>query len=305
MHHFVLKRLLRGVATVWFVVSVVFLGSRLAGNPVDFLLPDNATAEQRSELTRRMGLDQSLMTQYLRYMNGIVRGDFGNSFRERRPVTQAFAERLPATLKLAGSSFLLAVILGGTAGTLAALNRNGPLDRFIMSLTFVGQALPNFVLGITLILVFSLLLRWLPSGGLGDWRSFIMPVITLGTSSASSIARLMRSGMLDVLGQDYVRTARAKGVLQAVIVVKHALRNAGLAALTVLGMQAGVMIAGSVIVETVFAWPGVGRLIVTAVTFGDFPVLQFAILMVSASVVLANSLTDALYTVLDPRMRVT
>ncbi|HET8985339.1 MAG TPA: ABC transporter permease [Trueperaceae bacterium] len=304
MHHFVLKRLLRGVLTVWFVVSAVFLASRLAGDPVDFLLPDNATVEQRAEQRRRLGLDEPLAKQYVRYLASVVRGDFGDSFRERRPVVQAFGEKLPATLKLAGASFLLAVVLGGTAGTVAALNRNGPLDRFIMSMTFVGQALPNFVLGITLILVFSLFLQWLPSGGQGDWRSFIMPVITLGTSSASSIARLMRSGMLDVLGQDYVRTARAKGVLQSVIVVKHALRNACLAALTVLGMQAGVMIAGSVIVETVFAWPGIGRLVVTAVTFGDFPVLQFAIVMVSASVVLANSITDALYTVLDPRVRV-
>lgn len=304
MHHFVLKRLLRGVLTVWFVVSAVFLVLRIAGDPVDFLLPDNATAAQRSELRQRMGLDQSLPTQYLRYLGGVLRGDFGDSFRERRPVTEAFVERLPATLKLAAGALVLAVGLGGVAGVLAALNRNGPLDRLIMSLTFVGQALPNFVLGITLILVFSLFLQWLPSGGHSDWRSFIMPVITLGTSSASSIARLMRSGMLDVLRQDFVRTARAKGVRTVGVVAKHALRNACLAVLTVLGMQAGVMIAGSVIVETVFAWPGVGRLIVTAVTFGDFPVLQFAIVLVSASVVVANSLTDALYTVLDPRVRV-
>ncbi|MBX3143355.1 MAG: ABC transporter permease [Trueperaceae bacterium] len=304
MHHFVLKRLLRGVLTVWFVVTVVFLALRMAGDPVDFLLPDNATAAQRAELRQRMGLDQSLPTQYLRYLGGVMRGDFGDSFRERRPVTEAFTERLPATLKLAAGALVLAVGLGGVAGVLAALNRNGPLDRLIMSLTFVGQALPNFVLGITLILVFSLFLQWLPSGGHSDWRSFIMPVITLGTSSASSIARLMRSGMLDVLRQDFVRTARAKGLRTVAVVAKHALRNACLAVLTVLGMQAGVMIAGSVIVETVFAWPGVGRLIVTAVTFGDFPVLQFAIVLVSASVVVANSLTDALYTVLDPRVRV-
>ena len=304
MHHFVLKRLFRGALTVWFVVSAVFLAARLAGDPVDFLLPDSATQQQRAELRQRMGLDRSLGTQYLRYMGGVLRADFGDSFRERRPVTSAFVERLPATLKLATAALVLAVVLGGVAGTVAALNRNGPVDRLIMSLTFVGQALPNFVLGIMLILVFSLFLQWLPSGGHSDWRSFIMPVFTLGASSASSIARLMRSGMLDVLGQDFIRTAKAKGVRQTGIVAKHALRNAGLAVLTVLGMQAGVMIAGSVIVETVFAWPGVGRLIVTAVTFGDFPVLQFAIVLVSASVVLANTVTDALYSVLDPRVRI-
>lgn len=304
MHHFVVKRLLRGIATVWFVLTAVFLASRVAGDPVTFLLPDNATPDQRAELRQRLGLDKSVVEQYALYLRGVLAGDFGDSFRERRPVTQAFVERLPATLELAAASLALAVVLGAGAGILAALNRNRPLDRLIMSLTFIGQALPNFVLGIAMILVFSLLLRWLPSGGYGDWRSFVMPVITLGTSSASSIARLTRSGMLDVLKQDYVRTARAKGLVGAAIVLTHALRNAALPVVTLLGMQAGVLIAGSVIVETVFAWPGVGRLIVTAVTFGDFPVLQFAIVIVSASVVLANSLTDALYTVLDPRVRV-
>ncbi len=304
MPHFVVKRLLRGIATVWFVLTAVFLASRAAGDPITFLLPDNATPAQRVELRQRLGLDRSIVEQYALYLRGVLTGDFGDSFRERRPVTQAFMERLPATLKLAAASLALAVALGVGAGILASLNRNGPLDRLIMSLTFIGQALPNFVLGIAMILVFSLLLRWLPSGGYGDWRSFIMPVITLGTSSASSIARLTRSGMLDVLKQDYVRTARAKGLVGAVIVLRHALRNAALPVVTLLGMQAGVLIAGSVIVETVFAWPGIGRLIVTAVTFGDFPVLQFAIVIVSASVVLANSLTDALYTVLDPRVRV-
>ncbi len=304
MHHFVVKRLLRGIATVWFVLTAVFLASRVAGDPVTFLLPDNATPDQRAELRQRLGLDKSIAEQYVLYLRGVITGDFGDSFRERRPVTQAFAERLPATLQLAAASLALAVLLGVGAGIFAALNRNGPLDRLIMSLTFVGQALPNFVLGIGLILVFSLLLRWLPSGGYGDWRNFIMPVVTLGTSSASSIARLTRSGMLDVLKQDYVRTAKAKGLVGAAVVLRHALRNAALPVVTLLGMQAGVLIAGSVIVETVFAWPGVGRLIVTAVTFGDFPVLQFAIVIVSASVVLANSLTDALYTVLDPRVRV-
>jgi len=304
MHLFVAKRFVRGIATVWFVLTAVFLASRVAGDPITFLLPDNATLDQRAELRKRLGLDRSLVEQYALYLQGVVKGDFGNSFRERRPVTQVFIERLPATLELAFASLALAVVLGVGAGILASLNQNGPLDRLIMSFTFMGQALPNFVLAIAMILVFSLLLRWLPSSGYGDWRNFVMPVITLGTSSASSIARLTRSGMLDVLRQDYVRTARAKGLMSGAVILRHALRNAALPVVTLLGMQAGVLIAGSVIVETVFAWPGVGRLIVTAVTFGDFPVLQFAIVIVSACVVLANSLTDAIYTVLDPRVRV-
>lgn len=305
MQEFILRRLLRGLLTVWFVLTLVFVASRMAGDPTVFLLPENATAEQRAEVRAHLGLDEPLATQYLVYLGNAVRGDFGESFRERRPVVEALLERLPATLQLAALSFALALLLGVTAGILAALNQNGPLDRLIMSLTFVGQALPNFVLGVGLILVFSLFLQWLPSGGHGDWRSFIMPVFTLGASSAAGIARLTRSGMLDVQKQDFVRTARSKGVRERSIVLKHVFRNASLAVLTIVGLQAGVLIAGSVIVETVFAWPGVGRLIVTSVTFRDFPVLQFAIILVSASVVVANSLVDVLYSVLDPRVRTT
>lgn len=303
MREFVLRRLARGLLTVWFVLTLVFVASRVAGDPTQLLLPDNATPEQLAEMRMRLGLDQPLTTQYLVYLGGVVRGDFGESFRERRPVVESILERMPATIKLATLSFLLALVLGVSAGVLAALNQNGPLDRLIMSLTFVGQALPNFVLGIGLILVFSLFLQWLPSGGHGDWRSFVMPVVTLGTSSAAGIARLTRSGMLDVQRQDFVRTARSKGLREPTIVLKHVLRNASLAVLTIVGLQAGVLIAGSVIVETVFAWPGVGRLIVTSVMFRDFPVLQFAIILVSASVVVANGLVDVFYSVLDPRVR--
>jgi len=303
MREFVLRRLARGLLTVWFVLTLVFVASRVAGDPAQLLLPDNATPEQLAEMRMRLGLDQPLTTQYLVYLGGVVRGDFGESFRERRPVVESILERMPATIELATLSFLLALVLGVSAGVLAALNQNGPLDRLIMSLTFVGQALPNFVLGIGLILVFSLFLQWLPSGGHGDWRSFVMPVVTLGTSSAAGIARLTRSGMLDVQRQDFVRTARSKGLREPTIVLKHVLRNASLAVLTIVGLQAGVLIAGSVIVETVFAWPGVGRLIVTSVMFRDFPVLQFAIILVSASVVVANGLVDVFYSVLDPRVR--
>lgn len=303
MHAFALRRLLRGALTVWFVVSVVFVASRVSGDPAQFLLPENAPAEQRAEVRARLGLDQPVPVQYLRYLGDVLRGDFGESFRERRPVVEAFVERLPATLQLMGLSFLIALLVGVSAGVLAAMDRNGPVDRSIMALTFIGQALPNFVLGIALIIVFSLFWQLLPSGGHGGWQSFLLPAVTLGTSSAATLARLTRSGILDVLRQDYVRTARSKGARERAVILRHVLRNACLGVVTILGMQAGVLIAGSVIVETVFAWPGVGRLIVTAVTFRDFPVLQFAIVAVSASVVLANCLVDVVYTLLDPRVR--
>lgn len=300
---FVTKRALRGLLTLWAVASVVFVGSRISGDPTFWLLPDDAPIEQREALRTQLGLDGSLPDQYGRYLAQVSRGDFGLSFRERRPVIEMFIERIPATLRLAGISFLVSLLLGVPIGIVAALNRNTVLDRFVMSLSFFGQALPNFVLGIALILVFSLFLRVLPSGGDATWRHYLMPVITLGTASAAGLARLTRSGMLDVLQQDYMRTAAAKGLTRSVVVLKHGLRNGFLPVLTVLGFQLGTLITGSVVVETVFAWPGMGRLIVTAVTGRDYPVLQFSVLVVAGSVVLANTLVDILYGTLDPRVR--
>lgn len=300
---FVARRALRGLLTLWAVASVVFIGSRISGDPTFWLLPDDAPIEQREALRTQLGLDGSLTDQYGHYLAQVSRGDFGLSFRERRPVIEMFIERIPATLRLAGISFLLSLLLGVPIGIVAALNRNTTLDRLVMSLSFFGQALPNFVLGIALILVFSLSLRVLPSGGDATWRHYLMPVITLGTASAAGLARLTRSGMLDVLQQDYMRTAAAKGLTRSVVVLKHGLRNGFLPVLTVLGFQLGTLITGSVVVETVFAWPGMGRLIVTAVTQRDYPVLQFSVLVVAGSVVLANTLVDILYGTLDPRVR--
>lgn len=300
---FVTKRALRGLLTLWAVASVVFIGSRISGDPTFWLLPDDAPTAQREALRTQLGLDGSLREQYGHYLAQVSRGDFGLSFRERRPVIEMFVERIPATLRLAGTAFLLSLLLGVPIGIVAALNRNTLLDRFVMSLSFLGQALPNFVLGIALILVFSLLLRVLPSGGDETWRHYLMPVITLGTASAAGLARLTRSGMLDVLQQDYMRTAAAKGLTRSVVVLKHGLRNGFLPVLTVLGFQLGTLVTGSVVVETVFAWPGMGRLIVTSVTGRDFPVLQFSVLVVAGSVVLANTLVDILYGTLDPRVR--
>ena len=214
-----------------------------------------------------------------------------------------FFERIPATLKLAGLALAVSLFIGVPVGIMAALYRNSPIDRFVMSLTFIGQALPNYVLGIALILIFSLFLRWLPSGGLGSWQHYLMPVLTLGTASAAGTARLTRSGMLDVLRQDYMRTARAKGLNRFSVVLKHGLRNGCLPVLTILGLQVGTLIGGSVIVETVFAWPGMGRLVVSAVAERDFPVLQFSVLVIAATVVFANTLVDVLYGFFDPRIR--
>ena len=303
MTAFAVRRFLRGLLTLWVVVSAVFVAGRLSGDPIMWLLPDDASAAQKRDLRSYLGLDQSITEQYVRYLHSLAQGEFGASYMDRRPVVELFLERIPATLKLAGLALGVSLLIGVPVGVVAALSRNGPLDRFVMSLAFLGQALPNFVLGIALILVFSLFLRWLPSGGQGDWRHYLMPVLTLGAASAAGIARLTRSGMLDVLQQDYMRTARAKGLKRVQIVLKHGLRNGCLPVLTVLGLQVGTLIGGSVIVETVFAWPGMGRLVVTAVAERDFPVLQFSVLVIAATVVFANTLVDVLYGLFDPRIR--
>jgi len=303
MVSFLLRRLLRGSLTVWFVLTIVFVASRSTGDPVHYLLPDNATPLQREELAARLGLDQPLPRQYLTYLANASRGEFGLSFREQRPVSEAFAERIPATLRLAGTALLLSLLLGAPAGILAAVSKDGLLDRVLMSLAFIGQALPNFVLGIGLIIVFSLFLSWFPSSGQGGWHALVLPVLTLAASSAAGIARLTRAGMIEALIQDYARTARSKGLREVTVIVKHIFRNSAVAVLTIVGLQLGALIGGSVIVESVFAWPGVGRLIVTSVSSRDFPMVQFAVILVSAGVVIANSLVDVLYLVVDPRIR--
>lgn len=303
MGRFLLDRTLRALLTLAVVLTAVFVANRLTGDPTLYLLPDDASDRARAELRATLGLDRPLTVQYGAYLTALVRGDFGISYQERRPVTEMLGERVVPTLQLALASLALALTLGIPAGIVAALHRDTPLDRAVMTLSFSGYAVPNFVLGIGLIFGLSLQLQWLPSSGYGSLAAFVMPVVTLGTSSAALLARLARSSVLDVLHQDYVRTARSKGLRGRSVVGKHVLRNAFTPLLTVLGLQVGTLIAGSVVVETVFAWPGVGRLIVRAVQQRDFPVLQLAVVVVATSVVLVNYVVDLLYAVVDPRVQ--
>lgn len=303
MASFLLRRALRALLTLWFVVSVVFVVSRLSGDPTQFLLPADASDAERAALRIYLGLDRSLPEQYVVYARQVVRLDFGNSFYYQRPVREVFLESLPRTLQLTALAFGLSFVFGTSAGIAAARWRDGPVDRWLMLTAFVGYALPNFVLGITLLLVFSFVLRWLPSGGTGTAWHLIMPVVTLASSGAAALARYTRSSLLDVLGTDYLRTAHSKGVAPRTVLLKHALRNAAIPIVTILGLQIGTLIAGTVIVETVFAWPGTGRLIVTAVRSQDYPLVQFAVLAIAASVTIANLVVDALYAVIDPRVR--
>lgn len=301
---FLTRRAIRSALTLLLVFTAVFFATRMSGDPLSWVLPDGGSVEAEQAMRTYLGLDKSVAEQYLRYFHGFFEGQFGISFFERRAVGEMFSERLPATLGLAGLAFLLSITVGIPIGIFAALHRGKPLDHFLMSLSFIGYSLPNFVLGITLILIFSFFLNWLPSSGQGGWRHYLMPVITMGLPSAAGIARLTRSAMLDVILKDYLRTARAKGIAERMVIGKHALRNACIPVVTILGLQLGTLIAGSVIVETIFAWPGIGSLLVNSVMRRDYPVLQFGILIVAMTVVLANLIVDICYSLLDPRIRV-
>lgn len=303
MSTYFVQRTVRAIATLLVVLTFVFFATRLTGDPTEFLLPDDAGPAAVQQLRTTLGLDRPLPVQYVAYLGTVVRGDFGISYFERRSVTTMLGERVGPTFQLALLSLAVAIILGLPTGIIAALNRNSFIDRAVMALSFSAYAIPNFVLGIGLIFLVSLQLQMLPSSGYGTWQQFVMPVITLGASSAALLARLTRSSVLDTIHQDYVRTARSKGLGGTTVILKHVLRNAFTPILTILGLQVGTLVAGSIVVETVFAWPGVGRLIIRAVQQRDFPVLQLAVVVVAASVVLVNFVVDMLYAVVDPRVR--
>lgn len=304
MNAFLTTRFLRALITLWTVLTVVFIASRLSGDPIQLMYPDGLAPAAEIAMREYLGLDRSLPEQYVAYVRNLFQADLGDSFYQQRPVMTMLLERFPATLSLALIAFVVSLVSGVAAGIAAALARGKLLDRVIMSLSFAGYALPNFVLGISMILIFSYSLHLLPSSGQGTWRNFVMPVVTLGLSGAAGIARFTRSAMLDVLSQDYLRTATAKGVARVAVVAKHALRNAAIPVLTIVGLQVGTLVAGSVVVETVFAWPGIGSLLSDAALRRDFAVIQAGVLVIAASVIVANLLVDLGYGLLDPRIRV-
>ncbi len=300
---FILTRVVRAVLTIWLVVSAVFIILRLSGDPVALLLSEDATPAQIAALRSSLGLDAPIVVQYARYWGNLFHGDLGDSLRQRQPALGLVFDRMPATLQLAGAAFVLAAVVGFGVGTLAALLRGTVWDRAAMSLTSVLQAGPVFFVGIILILFFSVRLGWLPSSGRGDIKSLILPAVTLSGFTMASLARLVRSALLDVLRLDYIRTARAKGLRERTIVLRHAFRNAALPLITVLGLELGGLVTGAVITETVFAWPGIGRLAVGAVSTRDYPIVQAAVLFIAVVFILVNFLVDCSYAFLDPRLR--
>ena len=300
---YVAKRLLQAVFVLWAVASISFGLTFLAGDPATLMIGDNWTAEQVANFREYMGFDRPVLVQYGEFLQRLVRGDFGVSVRQQIPVTRLILERLPATLELAVAALLIIVGVAIPVGVLSAIRRNSLSDRLAMSGALLAQSVPTFWLGIMLILIVGVYLQWLPISGRGTFLHLIMPAVTLATYSTARIARLVRSSMLDVLGNDYIRTAHAKGLSPRKVNYGHALRNALIPVITLLGIEVGSLLGGALITETVFAYPGIGRLTIQAIAARDFPLVQGVITFGAMIFVLVNLLVDLSYSVLDPRIR--
>jgi peptide/nickel transport system permease protein len=300
---YLFRRLLQSLLVLFGVSCVVFFILYLTGDPALVLLPPDASAEDVIRFREVMGFNDPFIVQYGRFLAGALRGNFGQSIRHGEPAFDLVIERMPATFELAGAGLLIALCLAIPAGIISAVRRNTVADYVATVVALLGQSMPTFWLGIMLILVFSVQFNLLPSSGRGGLQHLILPAVTLGLFTTARITRLTRSGMLEVLNQDYIRTARAKGVSNQPVVWKHALKNAAIPIVTIVGIELGTLLGGSVITETIFAWPGVGRLSVQAIYNRDYPVVQAAVFLLATTFVLVNLLVDVVYTYLDPRIR--
>jgi peptide/nickel transport system permease protein len=299
------RRLALLIPTVLGVVTLIFfLIHFIPGDPVELMLGETASTPDLERLRADLGLDRPVAEQFGTFLLGLVRGDLGNSFFYRRPVVEVILEKLPATLELAAAAMVLALLLALPLGIAAAVRKDSLTDRAAMLASLVGISMPNFWLGPLLIILFSIKLGWLPVSGREGAASIVLPALTLGTALAALLSRMTRSAMLDVLGEDYLRTARAKGLSEKVVIVKHAFRNALLPVLTIVGLQFGALLSGAVITENVFAWPGIGSLLIQAINTRDYPMVQGCVLVISLGYVAANFLTDLLYSLSDPRVKV-
>jgi len=306
MAQYIIRRLLQAILVIVGVLTVVFIILRLTGDPVRLILGENASEEAITAMTQQLGLDKPLYVQYFAYMGNVARGDFGNSIAQTgQPALPIVLGRYPATLRLAFLALAYSVILAMIFGIVSAIYRYSVFDNGVMFLALFGQSVPNFWLGIMLILIFAVNLGWLPSQGFDGWnpRYILLPMLTLAAPGLARLTRLVRSGMLDVMSQDYVRTARAKGLQERRVVFGHALKNAAIPLVTIIGLDLGVLLGGAVVTEQIFEWPGVGKEIITAINRRDFPVVQAAVFVIAASFVLINLVVDLIYTWLDPRVR--
>lgn len=300
---YILQRLAQGLLVLLGVTTIVFALTFVAGDPVATLAPLEATPEERVAFAHNMGLDRPIPVQYVDFLAHAARGDFGMSYSSHEPAMGEVLDRLPATILLTTAAVLFALVVSVPLGLLAAINHDEWIDVVARFFAFLGQSIPVFLLGVVLIIVFGVDLHWLPSSGTGSWKHLVMPAVAVGSFSAAVLARLLRSSLLEVLSQDYIRTAYAKGLRGRVVVVRHALRNAALPFITMLGLQVGFLLSGAVVAETIFAYPGVGRLAVEAISRKDVPVIQSFVIVAALIVIVANLFVDLVYTRIDPRIR--
>jgi peptide/nickel transport system permease protein len=288
---------------VLIVLLLTFAGARLSGSPLDMLSGDGMSAADRAALEAEFGLDQPLPVQFVGYVSSLAHGNLGSSIAQRRPVLAVYTEALPTTLRLALASLLTSLALGLPLGVLAALRENQASGRIASAIVFFGYAVPHFLLGVILVLIFGLALGWLPTIGQDDWRNYVLPALALSAGLAATIARFLRAGLIEAMAQDYIRTARAGGVPWHRVVFRLALRNALLPVLTILGLHLGGLFAGSLIIENLFAMRGIGQAFIGAVQNHDYPVLQFGVIALALAVVAVNMVVDVLYALFDPRIR--
>lgn len=303
MTGYIVRRLVHLVVVVVGVVTVTFFVLRLTGDPAALFASEIATAEEVEGIREALGFNDPLHEQYWRYVSGALQGDFGRSIRFGIPASQVVLDRVPATIQLSLAALAITVVLGVSAGVIAAVKRGSVWDNLTIALTLLGQSTPTFFLGILLIFIFAVTLRILPTSGRGGWEHLILPAITLGTWETARLARLVRSSMLGVLSADYIRTARSKGLPERSVVMRHAVSNGLLSAATVIGLSFSTLLGGAVITETIFSWPGIGALLVEAVRARDYAVLQTTVLAIAVMVALTTLLTDLVYVYLDPRIR--
>jgi peptide/nickel transport system permease protein len=306
MQRYILKRLVQAVITVFLMTIIVFLLSRLTGNPATLMISEYDTAEDIARITEELGLDRPLPEQYGIFLSNALKGDLGRSVTgDRKPAVEIILSRLPASLQLAGVALLISVLVGLPLGVLAARRKGSFLDTSARVLALLGQSVPPFWLGIILMYVFAVWLRLLPTSGFGGIKYFILPAITMSTVIVAAVTRLTRSSMLDVLNLEYIKLARIKGLSERIVIWKHVLRNSLIPVVTFIGQFLPIMITGAMVIETVFSWPGIGRLAYEAAMFRDFPVLQAVVLFVTLLFVFCSLVVDILYAYLDPRIRYT
>ena len=304
MSAYVIRRVLYALFVLWGALTIIFIAIRIVpGDPAALMLGPTATMEDVEALQDKLGLNDSMVQQYVTFLGDVVRLDFGDSLWLNRPVTKSVTERITATARLAGVAMVIALVVSFPLGILAALHPRSLLDRLVSVISLLGQSVPSFWLGIMLILIFARQLRWLPSAGSTTWQHMVLPSITLAMPLIGILTRLVRSGLMDVLYEDYVRTARAKGLENRVVLQRHAMRNMLIPVVTVIGLQLGNLLGGAVITETVFAWPGIGRLLVDAIFQRDYPLVQASILFITASFIFINLLVDISYVYIDPRIK--